>query len=165
MRQQRLTIKFTVDSLLRHYQQIYNNLEILRNRSTQDYNRVIEIFKHIKNEPGVVMQLDAARNNALSTFDKYFSKKIELLKLQKDIIQLLQKDKDKDGVKKGLGDDDKLQMQKMYSELIELETKGVSALKRGENKKPKSSYEMDYEEDNQEEQDGDLDFGDDLEQN
>jgi hypothetical protein len=117
-RPQRQKLKFELDSLEKHLQEIYNQLEELRTRAVKDYNRVIDLMK----DPTNVGLLENSRNNALKTFDNYFQKKIELVKIQASIIGNIQKNSGKEGDGEGevtTGSFDSSQMQKWYLEMKE----------------------------------------------
>jgi hypothetical protein len=110
----RQKLRFELDSLEKHLQEIYNQLEELRTRAVKDYNRVIDLMK----DPTNVGLLENSRNNALKTFDNYFQKKIELLKIQASIIGNIQKtNKENEGEGNNTASFDSTQMQKWYQEM------------------------------------------------
>lgn len=107
-------LQFDMDSLKNHLQEIYNQLEELRNRAMRDYNKVVKLSEN----PNDIIVLENARNNSLKLFDNYFAKKIDLLKLQKDVIISDKKIQNEKNMSDKLdSEEEKLKFQQAYQEL------------------------------------------------
>ena len=109
-------LDFTTDSVKKHLQEIYNQLEELRTRAVRDYNRAIN---YIRDEPDTVA-MEIPRNNAMKSIETFFQKKTELFKLHAQITRDLIKAGDADLKDNAVwGEDTKLELQKMLQDLQE----------------------------------------------
>lgn len=109
-------LEFNADSVKKHLQEIYNQLEELRVRAVRDYNRAVN---YIKDEADTVA-MEIPRNNAMKSIETFFSKKTELFKLHAQITQTLGKSGEAEAKEIGVwGEDTKLELQKMLQDLQE----------------------------------------------
>lgn len=124
-------LDFTMNSVKNHLQEIYNQLEELRVRAVRDYNRAIDFI--LPNNPGdddeaasmarnTLEQMETARNNAMKSFENFFTKKTDLLKLHAGITQALSKSltATEKSSATSWDEDAKLEVQKMYRDLKEM---------------------------------------------
>jgi hypothetical protein len=117
----RQKLRLDFDSIQSHMQEVYNQLEELRQKAVRDYNKVQDMLLN----PTDLVTLEQSRNNAMKALDNFFQKKIELVNVHLKIIQAQQKGTATDTVEQGGGGISSADMQFMMAELKKLDVEGL----------------------------------------
>jgi hypothetical protein len=80
-------LSFDYKSVEKHMQEVYNQLEELRMKAQKDYKKVADLMEGASE----IVILEAARYNAMKTFENFFQKKIDLLKIHASIVNQMHK--------------------------------------------------------------------------
>jgi hypothetical protein len=110
-------LKLDYDSLQSHIQEVYNQLDELKQKAVRDYNKVQSMMI----DPTSIVSLEPTRNNSLKALGDFHKSKLDLLKVHLNVVQA----KDKQGVSDIEGEDDittatSEDMQKWYRQLEEM---------------------------------------------
>jgi uncharacterized coiled-coil DUF342 family protein len=76
-------LKLDYDSLQAHIQEVYNQLDELKQKAQRDYNKVQQLM----NDATSIVTLEPTRNNSLKALGDFHKNKLDLLKLHLNVVQ------------------------------------------------------------------------------
>jgi hypothetical protein len=82
---QRLKLDF--ESINSHIQEVYNQLDELKQKATRDYNKAQQLMVDATS----IVSLEATRNNSLKALGDFHKNKLDLLKLHLNVVQAKEK--------------------------------------------------------------------------
>jgi hypothetical protein len=111
-------LKLDYDSLQSHIQEVYNQLDELKQKAIRDYNKVQQMMV----DPTSIVSLEATRNNSLKALGDFHKSKLDLLKVHLNVVQAKEKQgaadtENEDGAISTATSED---MQKWYKQLADM---------------------------------------------
>jgi LPS O-antigen subunit length determinant protein (WzzB/FepE family) len=110
-------LKLDYDSLQSHIQEVYNQLDELKQKAIRDYNKVQQLMV----DPTSIVSLEATRNNSLKALGDFHKSKLDLLKVHLNVVQSKEKQssaetEDDGNISTATSED----MQKWYKQLADM---------------------------------------------